>query len=171
MRNAPFARWCLPGAVLLFAACGSTSDQKVEASSQVAYDNWFARQSESLGSDKARVLRLAQQEIKLNLMATGNASGSAAIGEAYLRKVDGLTTRQLMELGLQDRITRLTADRDAARQLLDQNSHLQAREGSERAAANLASHLEEEKNRVEKDEADLSAARSDLAQVQAKPSS
>jgi len=160
----------LPPAIALllalpFAGCGPASEQKVSARSQNDYETWFNLTSGKLPPDDARILQTAQHEIRLDIMAHSNATGSAAIGEAFLEKVDGLTVHQMMVLGLKDRIARLKSEHDEAQKLYDNNSKIRTKPGDDASAAYLSTRIQEDLHRAEKSAADLAATQADLDRI------
>ncbi len=154
-----------PAALLLlaFSGCGQPLDDKITARNQNEYSIWASNTLVHLPPDDARVFQEAQQEIKLSIMAHSSATGSEAINQEYLDKIDGLTAHQVMVLGLEDRLQRLQLEHDEAKKLLDQNSTLITRD--EKSAAYLASRLNEDKERVDKSEAQLFSTRADLDRI------
>jgi len=160
----------LPSALVLllslpFAGCGPASEQKVSARSQDDYQRWFSQTSDKLPPDDARILQTAQQEIRLEIMAHSDAKGAEAIGDAFRQKVDGLTVRQMMALGLKDRIARLKAEHDEAQKLYDDNSKIQTKPGDEASAAYVSTRVQEDLHRAQKSAADLAATQADLDRI------
>jgi hypothetical protein len=160
----PLAR-LTPAALLLlaFAGCGQPLDDKITARNQVEYGIWASNTLEHLSPDDARVFQEAQQEIKLFIMAHSSATGSEAINQEYLEKVDGLTAHQVMVQGLEDRMQRLQSEHDEAKKLYDFNSSLITR--NEASAAILASRIDEDKARADKSAAQLFSTQADLDRI------
>jgi hypothetical protein len=154
-------------AFLIFTAagCGPASGGKISVRSQRDYDDWFNSTSAKLSPDDARILTTAQQEIKLELMAHGSASGPEAIGDAYFQKINGLTVHDMMVLGLNDRLARLKLEHDEAQRLLGDNSKIHARAGDDASAAYVAGRVQEDRQREEKSAAQLAATRADLDRI------
>jgi hypothetical protein len=165
MRISRFAPAMLLLGTLIWPGCGAATDEKANARNQTEYDIWSSNVAAHLSLDDVRVFQQAQQEIRLYIMGHTSASGSEAIGNAFLLKVDGLTVKQLMVLGLQDRIKRLTDQRNEAKTLYDQNSAIKTNGGDETSANYLAGRVAEDRQRLDKSNADLAATQADLDRI------
>lgn len=154
-----------PLAFLLLAACGGGRvwDRKVDGSDKDAYDAWYQRTTELLPEGDAPILKEAEQEIHLDIMGHSDLHGEDAINDAYLTQVNGKTVLQLIDLGLHDRLTRLGAFRDEAKRLIATNSQIT---GANQASTDkLNSIVEQQKDALDKTEADIASTQADLARI------
>lgn len=153
---------------LLLAACGGGhgDTDKIDVKSKQDFDQWLSDATQSQQDpDRSRILRQSAQEIRLDIMEHTNATGEAAISDAFLQKVNGLTTSQFMKLGLNDRIKRLEGQAAEAKGLLDQNSKMKARPGDDAGAQALQSRVDEDRHRYDKANADIATTKDDLKKV------
>lgn len=163
MKTTPFIAAAALGLGLL-AACGK-SERPVDGSSPEAYQAWFARESDMLPDDQKPILREAEQEIRLNIMAHTHVSGADSITTEFLQKVDGMTAHQFMVTGLNDRIARLTDFRDEAKRLVDTNSKIVG--ANPESTAVLNNTLDQQREALQKTEDQLASTRADLAKISA----
>lgn len=155
--------------VLVLSGCGGGhgSNDKIDVKSQQDFDQWLSDATQAQQDpDRARILREAVSEVKLDIMAHTNASGEAGISDAFIQKVNGLTTLDLMKLGLNDRIKRLEGENHEAKSLLEQNSKMTSRPGDDAGAQALKSHVDEDRGRYEKSQAALDSTQADLKKLE-----
>ena len=91
----------------------------------------------------------AVKELKYTIMASGEASGSDGVRDALLQKIDGKSVRQVLALGLGDRLRRLTKDRDDLTGYLAHNQRLRTKEGDNASADYLDNVRDQQAKRLE----------------------
>ncbi len=101
-------------AVIIISACSRTPplENIVDASSDSRLLLWKMDVAGDFTRQEWQDFEDAVQEIKFGVMIAGEASGSAAIWSATLEKMDGLTVREVLKLGLGRKLARLTQERD-----------------------------------------------------------
>jgi hypothetical protein len=85
---------------------------RVDAHSSFGYDLWSARVGENMTESERRELRQAEDDIKFDVAIQTEAHGADALQEAFFGKVDGITLKEFLALGLNSRIERLTKERE-----------------------------------------------------------
>jgi hypothetical protein len=155
-------------ALLAFAGCNRpATEQKVDASSLTSYQLWLDQASGSLSPEQLQRVKQAESDIKLDVMAHGTGSGSDAVFQEFAAQINGKTVHEMIVLGLQDRIKRITADRDEAQRLYDDNSKIRAKPGDEASANYISVRVNEDKERMTRDNQQLEEAQSELRQEEA----
>lgn len=91
-----------------------------------AYGKWADAVNDKLPPDLVPIFKEAQQEIRLNIMGDDQlkVQGDDQINPIFLQRVNGQTPRQIMVMGENDRIARLTGFCDEAKRLIKNNSKL-----------------------------------------------
>jgi len=161
--STPLSRWA-PAALLILtlSGCGQPTDDKITARNQNEYGIWASETLVHLSPDQARIFQEAQQELKLEIMATTKATGSDAINDAFLAKVDGLTAHDVMVKGLEARLHRIQLEHDEAEKLFDENSKIRTKPDDDASASYLASRVNEDRERVNRAQSQLAATQADL---------
>jgi hypothetical protein len=149
--------------VLTLAGCGQPTDDKITARNQNEYSIWASQTLVHLSPPDAAVFQQAQQELKLDIMAHSSASGSDAINQAYLDKVNALTAHDVMVQGLQARLRRLQTEHDEAQKLYDANSKI--RTADDASAAVVASRVTEDRQRADRAQTQITATQADLDRI------
>lgn len=87
------------------------------------------------------------------------ASGSAEVGEALARRVNGRTIPEVLQLADQAKLERLVAVRDQLKPMVDANALLAAMPGDEELSAMLAAKRRDQAERLEKLLAEIATTR------------
>jgi hypothetical protein len=91
----------------------------------------------------------AVQEIKYGVMIAGEASGSTGVWMATLQKLDGLSVREVLKLGLGHKLERVTQERDKFVEYVTHNDELRVAAGDEDSADYLRTLREHQDRRID----------------------
>lgn len=147
---------------LALSGCGSSSplDEKVQAGDPQAYQSWQSQAADDLSAQQMALLQQAHQDIRLNLME----SGSGDPDQGFCSAVDGKTVRQVIELGLHDRIQRLQGDLTKTQGMLKDNSSIRA--VGDASQADVDNHIQEDQQRLQNDQTELKTAQDELSRIE-----
>lgn len=129
--------------VLPLLACsgcgpGDPLEGKVDASTPIALSMWKASALARLPVEQQGDFDEAFQEIKFEIMGTGQAQGSEAIEAEAMGKVDGQTIRAVLGSGLGRKLWRLEAERAHRIKSVRYNEGIQTRPDDTRSQRYLA---------------------------------
>ena len=120
----------------VLALAGAWSCQKVEplqikvsADTPELFNAWRIRVGSDLPPEQWKAFDGAMQEIKLQIMAGSEATGSAAIDTAARAKINGNTVRDVLQAGWEAKLNRLGAERSGLLIAIEQNSRLTTKPG------------------------------------------
>jgi hypothetical protein len=131
----------LPGiALLLTLGCGKRDplDITINAHSPYSLLLWKGRFNDDLTPTQWHDFDEAVQELKLEVMTTGKATGAKAIQDMVFQKIDGRSVRSVVLAGFGFRLNRLLADQRDLQELIEHNRQLKTRKGDEDSAQYLA---------------------------------
>jgi hypothetical protein len=151
------------------AGCHGPMESRVTARSALSYATWSFRVQSEIDPAAAPLLRQAETEIKLHLMATAAATGAEGVEAAFLKAADGLTLRQLLQLGVGRRIDRLKDDQVQYSRNLAQTERVRARDGDRLSADYLVAARAEDRTDLIRTEKDLAEAQAQLVRVNSLP--
>lgn len=155
--------------LLGLAGCGNSDplQQTVNAPDPDAYHDWSSNTVDSLSQQDQTLYHQSENDIRLNAMAAGADSPDQALCDA----INGKTIRQVIVLGLHDRIRRLQGDLKESRKLLSENAKLEPT--NQTGVDTLDATIDEDRSRVSEDQSEIKQAETHLAQMSAagKPSS
>jgi hypothetical protein len=134
--------------VSMVSACSRKPplEQIVAAPSDFGLMMWKADVANDFSRQEWQDFDAAVQEIKYSVMIDGEASGSAGVWAATLQKLDGLSVREVLKLGLGHKLERITQDRDKFAEYITHNDQLRVRPGDEDSVDYLRT-LQEHQNR------------------------
>ncbi len=157
----------LIGLALAVAACGKHDplDEPVDARNPDVYQLYFGRLTEDLSPADVARFQAAEKDIKLDVMAHAQGLGEQAVAEGFCAKINGLTARQIIRLGLRDRIDRIRLDLAESQRLLTANSAIGGADDESRAV--VADRVAEDRRRVDRDTTALNEAQADLDRLDA----
>jgi hypothetical protein len=138
-------------ACVAFAGCARVEpmERKVRGDSGPGLLAWRAKMADELTPSQWADFNEALQEIKYRIMADGEASGSGAIEEAMLTRIDGHTVREVIITGLSLEVYRVEAERAEAAEALAHNTKLRTRKGDEDSAQYLSSVVNAQQLRLQ----------------------
>jgi hypothetical protein len=165
-RLLPFVFACLG---LVCAACQRTPllETKVEAGNSHAFSRWQTQHREEFSAAAWSEWEAALQDIKVRIIALREASGTEAVNEALLPKVDGRTVRAVLRQGWEARLWRLNVEREELEKNIAGNSTLRTNPGDTESATYLQRKLQEQKARLERAKADIAQAEARLKELAA----
>ena len=141
---------------------GEPLERKVSAASPVAFARWQNRLADDFPPEKRRQIEEALQEIRLKIMGDREATGSAAIDEAFRARIHDRPLREAIQLGWESRLLRLRAEGQALEKVLEKNSTLQTREGDTVSERYLVELHQKQVTRLERIRADIVATEKEL---------
>lgn len=144
------------------------NEQKVEANTPLNFTLWRSKNSQVLTGKEWSLFDLATEELKIQIMRSGQASGSEAVDLALRTQIDGMKLGDVMQSGLQLRLKRLLADQALLEDAFAINSKLKLKRGDEEKAAMLAAKVQEQSERLTKLKATVAEAEADLHQLELK---
>jgi hypothetical protein len=167
-------------AALLLGPLGCTRDpmeRVVSARTTSRLAAWRAHVASDYNVETMRRVEQALQEIRLNV--TGNrelkrqlgesiTSGTEVIDEAIRARVHGRRLREVLQLGYELRVRRLTEELTGLEDAMSKNAQLVTRPGDLASKHHLEGLQERQHARVEKYRADIEAAEKELAPLVAK---
>lgn len=135
-------------------------DRIVRADTPVNLAMWRGAQGRDM---PWKDFEVALQELRLNLMISGDASGAEAIDERVRQAIDGRTVRWVLREGWQKRIVRLRDEHDHLEAFITLNKTLRPAPGSREADEYLENKIDQliaQRDRAEReaDEADRKLA-------------
>jgi hypothetical protein len=144
------------GAILLLAiglmisACNRKPplEQIVAAPSDSGLMMWKADVAGDFTRQEWQDFDAAVQEIKYGVMIDGEASGSAGVWTATLQKLDGLSVREVLKLGLSHKLERITQDREKFAEYVTHNEQVRVRPGDEDSVDYLRTLREHQDRRI-----------------------
>ena len=149
---------------MVFAAgCQRTPllETTVEAANSHDFSSWQTRHREEFSPAAWSEWEAALQDIKVRIIALREASGTDAVNEALLPKVNGQTVRAVLRQGYEARLWRLNVEREELEKNIAGNSTLRTNPGDTESANYLKRKLQEQTTRLER-------AKSDIAQAEAR---
>lgn len=160
------------GLGLVGCAPSDPLDRMVSAPTAGRFAAWRSHIVSDSGAETRRRVEDALQEIRQDLTGTrelkrakGEAvsSGPAEIDEALRQRVDGHSLRDVVQLGLELRVNRLTSELAGLEKAMSQNAQLVTRPGDLESRHHLDAVRERQQVRVETYRTDLAAAERELA--------
>ena len=141
----------------LSASCqrGDPAQHPVTAATVTEFTRWRTGLSDKLSAEQWREFDLVVQEIKLRVMADKEATGSEAVDAAMRKRIHGKTLSQVLALGTDYKIQRLTADRAELARTLEQNTSMRGKAGDTAAGKHLDSLRERQQARLERLDAEI----------------
>jgi hypothetical protein len=128
----------LIGLVFATSGCDRSDPHVVKAKTPLDFVAWRARAQEQLPTQDWKEFDTLVQEIRFDIMANHEATGSDAVDVALRERIDGHTMNEVMRLGLEGKLNRLDAERAQVEDFMQKNSQLQTREGDTASADYLA---------------------------------
>jgi hypothetical protein len=157
----------LPLALVGFASCQRSDplEIKVQPDPTAGLNPWRLRVGTELSPDQWRDFDDAIREIKLQIMATGEATGSVGVEQAFQLKLRDQTVREVLRTGFDARLRRLEAERHGLTQAIEQNSRLETRPGDTESADYLTLVRSRQATHLQTLEHDLADAELKLKQL------
>ena len=138
-------------------------EQKISVRDMGAYNLWVGSASRDLSPAQAADLAEARGAIRLSLMAGGKLSGAETVDAAFLEKINGLTARELLRLGLEVRQRRFADEKAELEQNILYQSKLKTKPGDKESADYLQYHIALDRERLAKVESELAAIQAKMA--------
>src|SRR5947209_1845771 len=110
----------------LLCGCSRTSPYHtaIKADSPISLSLWRSKVGESLSTREWSLFDKATQEIKLKIMADGDATGAAAIEQTLRERIDKKPLYDVVHSGLQFRLNRLLSEKSELETFINQNARL-----------------------------------------------
>lgn len=166
--------------LFLFFAMGCARDPMehvVSAPSTSRLAAWRAHVASDFNVETMRRVELALQEIRLNVtgerelkrqLGESITSGTDVIDEAIRVRVHGRRLREVLQLGYELRVRRLTEELAGLEDAMRKNAQLTTRPGDLESKHHLEGLQERQRIRVEKYRMDIESAAKELAQLVAR---
>ncbi len=136
-------------------------ETRVRAVDTLNFEMWHGDVLERLDPEQKKDLEEALQEIKFHVMANG-ASGGSAVEQGLIARIDGMTVREVLVLGLGWKLERAEKEQADLKAAIPYNSQaVHRREGVERL--DMASRVERQVERLEAADKEVSRIRSRIA--------
>ena len=150
---------------LALLACGCSPrdplETRVNAADVLGFDMWQSDIRERLGPAQRNDLAQALQEIRFHVMA-GGASGSAAVEDGLIARIDGKSVREVLALELGWRLERALKEQADLKAAIPYNSQaVHRRKGVE--SLDMASRVERQVERLEAADEEVARVRSRMA--------
>lgn len=173
VKRAAAPRW-LAGVVALLAlgACQRDPlDRKVSAATPTAFSVWRSSVDSDSGLEVRRRVADALLEIRLKIagdrelqrLTDAETRVAGSIDDAVRAKVDGRVLREVVQLGYELRVARLTAELAGLEEAMRKNANLITRPGDVESRQHLDGLRDRQAARVAQYRADLAAAERELA--------
>lgn len=155
----------------LVGACsrGDPHAAPIGAADRGALAKWRMIAADRFTREEWREFEAALQELRLQVMAHREATGSEAIDDAVCRRIDGRTFREVLVLGCESKLERLEPVRNELKTALDTNALLVTQPGDREAQKHLEGFRQRQGERLAKLDAELSAAEERLAALGGRP--
>lgn len=124
-------------------------DDVIDAPSDFKMMMWRADVADHFNFQEWRDFDEALQEIKFDVMIAKEASGSDAVRQAALQRIDGKTVRDALTYGYDLKLKRLLAEREKIGGFFAINKKFRTREGDEESARYLENLREEQARRLQ----------------------
>lgn len=136
----------------LLTACQRTPllDRSVTAENTAAFGSWQRANRGDFTPEGWTEFEAIQQDIKVRIIALKEASGTEAVNEAMLAKINGRSVRAVLQQGLEARLWRLNVEREEFEKMLQGNSTLRTREGDTASADYLKRKRAEQEERLQR---------------------
>lgn len=164
-------------ALLAFGACQRDPlDRKVSAGTPTAFSVWRSSFDSDSGLEVRRRVANALLEIRLKLagdrelqrLTDAETRVSTPIDDALRAKVDGRVLREVVQLGYELRVARLTSELAGLEEAMRKNANLITRPGDVDSRQHLDGLRDRQAARVAQYRADLAAAERELAPLLAR---
>jgi hypothetical protein len=165
--------------VALFAAIGCEPrdplERMVKAGTPAAFTSWRSHATSDASADTRRRIEDALQEIRLNVAAEREikrANGekvdtsAESIDEAVRDRINARPLREVVQLGYELRVFRLTRELAALQQAMAMNAQLVTKPGDVASRQHLDGLRDRQMGRVDKYQADIAAAEHELVPLQ-----
>jgi hypothetical protein len=164
-------------AILAAIGCGPRDplERMVKAETPAAFSSWRSQATGDASADTRRRIEDALQEIRLNVAAEREikrASGekvdtsAESIDEALRDRINARPLREVVQLGYELRVFRLTRERAALQEAMAMNAQLVTKPGDVASRQHLDGLRDRQMARVEKYQADIAAAERELVPLQ-----
>jgi hypothetical protein len=147
------------------AGCGPSDplEAKVAANDDLGLSMWEGEASRDLTLGQMADFKLALQEIRFHIMATGAASGSKPVEDAMLQMINGQTVRHVLQEGLGWGLDRAEAERSTLEAGMKTNAQMRTRPGDTDSANYLSDLRERQVKRLSAATDEVNHARESLA--------
>jgi hypothetical protein len=153
------------GCVFALAACtrGDPHAWRIEAGTPEAFARWQLMAVDGFRGEEWSEFQSALQEIRLDVMADGAATGREPIEDAMRTRINGLTWRETVVLANQARVRRLMTVRNELKQAVDGNALIVTKRGDAASSGYLDTLTGRQEEQLRRIDADIKAAREKLA--------
>ncbi len=153
------------GLALLLGGCQprELAERVVTARSPIVFSIWQSRWAADAPPELRRTFEAALQDIRLQIMADREASGSEAVDAALRAKIDGRPVREVWQLGCESRLRRLRPQLAELERVIALNSLLQTRPGDDASEKYLVEVYRKQSARLEELSREIQAAEAELA--------
>ena len=173
MKRPAALRWLAGGAALLMlSACQRDPlDRKVSAGTPTAFSVWRSSVDSDSGLEVRRRVADALLEIRLKIagdrelqrLTDAETRVAGSIDDAVRAKVDGRVLREVVQLGYELRVARLTSELAGLEEAMRKNANLITRPGDVESRQHLDGLRDRQAARVAQYRSDLAAAERELA--------
>lgn len=115
----------------VFSGCGPKPrlDRVVAAESARDFSSWQTRNRDAFNAEEWAEFEAALQDIKLKIIALGEATGTEAVNDALRPKIHQRTVRDVLRLGYETRLWRLSVQVSELGKMLEGNATLRTNPG------------------------------------------
>ena len=141
----------LLAAAIALAGCQPSDPlaRKVTAASPIDYATWRSSAAEKFPAATCRDFDDIVQEMKFNVMANQQASGSTGIDDATRAKLHGRTVREILTAGYQLKIARLESERAELATFITGNASMRTRPGDTASSDFLADKVKRQSRQLD----------------------
>lgn len=137
-------------------------ETKVQAANSRDFSSWQTRQRGEFSPEAWIEWEATLQDIKVRIIALREASGTDAVNEALLPKVNGRTVRDVLRQGYEARLWRLNVEREELEKMIQGNATLRTRPGDTESASYLQRKAQDQTVRLQRTQADIAQAEARL---------
>jgi hypothetical protein len=154
------------------AGCSRTAveDTPIAADDTTEFFRWKRDITGRLSPERQRQLESTLEELRLDIMFRQEASGHDAIESAVCRRLNHLSLKEGLLLGLQVKWKRLAGEQSDLQRILNANAHLITKPGDHAAADDLESYRAKQQKRLDTVTADLQGVEKEIGTLGGKVS-
>jgi hypothetical protein len=154
----------------LLSGCTRTPpyERLVEAEEPIRLAMWRSSNRDLLTSQEWTLFDESLNELKIQIMLEGKASGSESVDAMMREKINGMRLCDVLPLGLQIRVVRLKAELAELTTAVAINARIKINPDDDEKVKLLAGMKEEQAVRLEKLKVKVAAAEADLLQIRQK---
>jgi hypothetical protein len=153
--------------LVLLTGCGPADplQEKVAAETVEHLTGWRGSMRDRLSPEQWKEFEASLQDIKFQIIANRDASGTADVNTALCERIDGHTVIEVLRKGAEAKIALLDRKRSDLEYFIQQNTTLRTRPGDTASENYLLQRQAEQVGQLEAAEREITAARARLAQL------